>query len=117
MTFKGDYGQSSSGNFSVIDSIGVPHPYCITPKHVVFASDHRGGMLDGSAIEDAEKAGAKCDTCKGRLKYKEHETALLVSCKVDPKEAETELREWLLSIKDEATRNNYVGFAFMKSKG
>lgn len=115
---KGTYPISKHGWFYVIDTIGVPHPYCITPKHVVYAADHCSGMLTKEAIERAEEvAQAKCDTCKGKLSYREHETALLVRCGRDPKkdkEAEAELHEWLLSIKEEAAKNGYAGFAFLK---
>lgn len=53
------YGESECGNFKVIDTIGVPHPYCIGPKHVGWASDHWNGMLGKDAILDAEEHGAK----------------------------------------------------------
>ena len=75
----------STDKFKVIDTIGVPHPYCITGKHVSYASDHCGGMLTKEAIIAAEEAGAKCDICRQQsehggkiLSYEEHEHALLV---------------------------------------
>ena len=115
---KGQYGQSEHGNFKVIDTIGVPHPYCIMPKHVSVAADHHSGILDEAAIIDAESRGAKCGTCKGKLSYKEHEQALLVGCKLEIKDAAgmvcPELHQYLLTIKDEATKNGYAGFAFKK---
>ena len=114
MSIKGTYPASPSGRFSVVDTIGVPHPYCITPKHIAVAADHHGGMLDRGAIEDAERSGAKCGICKGKLKYAEHETALLVGCKVDFKEAKEELEAWLKSIVAECTKNGYAGFSFRK---
>ena len=46
---KARYGASEQGNFAVIDTIGVPHPYMIGPKHVAYASDFRGGILDALA--------------------------------------------------------------------
>lgn len=113
MSIKGTYPASPSGRFSVVDTIGVPHPYCITPKHIEVASKYHGGMLDGSAIADSETKGARCGHCKD-LSYKEHETALLVGCKVDFKEAKEELETWLKSIVDECTKNGYAGFAFRK---
>ena len=58
MTIKGEYGKSEHGNFEVTDTIGVPHPYCITPKHVHVAS-----------------AQFECGVCKGELSYAEHETS------------------------------------------
>lgn len=117
------YGKSEEGNFQVVDTIGVPHPYCITPKHVAVASDKFGGMLGKEAIIRAEEDGAKCDICRGLnkkngtqvLAYNEHKQALLVSCKKEigmnnvPNE---ELHKYLLSIKDMAEKDGYEGFAF-----
>jgi len=115
MSIKGTYPASPSGRFRVVDSIGVPHPYCITPKHVAVASDHHGGILNEAAISGAEQLGAKCGICKGKLSYKKHEQALLVACYVEMKEAEKELQAWLKSLLPEATKNNYAGFAFKKN--
>jgi hypothetical protein len=117
------YGKSKEGNFQVIDTIGVPHPYCITPKHVAYASDHFNGMLGKEAIIEAEKYGkAVCDICKGInrkdyskpiLTYDQHEQALLVNCKVNMAKNE-ELHAYLMGIKDLATKEHYAGFAFKK---
>lgn len=129
MTIKGEYGQSPKGNFKVIDTIGVSHPYCITGKHVAWASEHFHGILGKEAIEDAEKnGGAVCDICKQAnrrerrriLSFAEHETALLVECAIDMNTdiaAKEELQEYLLANKDLATANGYAGFAFMLKKG
>ena len=62
------YGASESGHFYVRETIGVPHPYCITPKHVEVASDDHCGILNEAAIQDAEKNHkAKCGICMGKL--------------------------------------------------
>lgn len=116
MTMRGTYPDSPSGRFKVIDSIPTSHAYCITPKHVRIASDDHGGMLDESAIEDAERRGAKCGTCKGKLAYKEHESALLVECAIEPKEAEQEIKDWLKALAPEGEKNGYAGFAFIRAK-
>ena len=118
MTVKGDYPKSQHGNFEVVDSIGVPHPYCITPKHIAHASDRCGGILNETAIREAEQTGARCG-CRGcNLPYDQHEQALLVKChsdfQTDP-QAEQELRDYLLAIKETTEQNGYVGFAFTKS--
>lgn len=119
---KGSYGESSNGNFKVVDSISVPHPYCITPKHVEVASRDFGGMLGEDAILAAERKGVRCGTkthegnCK--LAYYEHEQALLIGCNKELKdekgEVNPELHRYLLSIKEECEKNGYVGFAFKK---
>lgn len=109
------YGVSEQGNFSIKDKIGVPHPYCITPKHVAVAADHHGGILGESAIEDAESRGARCGMRGCTLTYKEHEQALLVACKVEIEESKEELQDYLISIKEQAEKDGYAGFAFMKT--
>lgn len=117
--FKGNYGESSNGNFKVIDTIGVPHPYMITNKHVCWAADHHMGMLDTYAIESAEKQGIKCGMRGCNLTYAEHEQALIVECHQELQlngKTNPELHEYLLSIKDECESNGYAGFAFMKAE-
>ena len=114
-----NYGKSKKGNFYVKDSIGVPHPYCITPKHLTGES-----MFLGKAeIKHAEEEhGAVCDICRVNVKagkqdkilsIDEHEQALLIGCKMEIKDNK-ELQEYLLSIKDKATKKGFVGFAFLQ---
>ena len=101
--------------FSVVDTLGVPHPYCITPKHINYASEYYGGVLNTNSIRDAEKNGACCDICKQNgnkvLTVDEHETALLVNCKSDDKE---KLQEYLLLIKSICEKDKFVGFVLRK---
>ena len=103
--------------FEVIDTIGVPHPYCITPRHVAYVADHHCGMLGEHAIIEAEKNGARCDICKGKLSYKEHEIALLVEVS-DSRELKDipELQEYLLSIKEQCEKHGFAGFAFKQKQ-
>jgi hypothetical protein len=107
--------------YRVIDTIGVPHPYMITSAHVCIAADEYSGMLTADAIRGAEERGAKCDICRaevkaGRqrdvLKYDEHGQALLIECKKDDTEA---LKKYLLLIKDQAEKDHYKGFCFLKA--
>lgn len=104
--------------FKIIDTIAVPHPYCITPKHVAYASDHCGGMLGERAIRGAEEQGARCDICKGKLSYDEHQRALLVEV-TDDRELKdiSELKSYLLTIKKQAEADGFAGFAFKQKKG
>lgn len=114
MSIKGTFVKSE--HFEIIDTIGVPHPYCITPKHVVWASDHHCGRLGDEAIREAEeRGGAKCGVRDCYLSYAEHEQALVVGCKAELKidgEVNPELHQFLLDNKEEAERNHYAGFAF-----
>lgn len=118
------YGESSKKNFRVIDTIGVPHPYCITPKHML--KDHM--YMNADTIREAESQGAVCDICRKlvnagkmpkELPYDEHKQALLVGCKLDIEdktnlEARKELQKFMLKNKKKAEKNNMVGFAFKK---
>jgi hypothetical protein len=112
------YGKSEHGNFSIKNTIGVPHPYMITVAHVKEAADHHGGMLGTSAIEAAEKKRIFCGICKGQLKVHQHETALVVSCKQELKingEVNPELHAYLVSVTDKVNEDKFAGFAFVRN--
>ena len=114
------YGASEGGHFYVRETIGVPHPYCIGTKHVEVASSHHNGILNEFAIRDAEdNYHARCEICKGKLKFAEHEQALLVACQEELKDASgkvnTELEVYLKSIAVKCEQDGYAGFAFVKA--
>jgi hypothetical protein len=110
-----------------VQKVTTPHPYCITPKHVAVAADHHCGMLNEAAIEDAEKRGARCGTCREMAKrnrdsvlsYREHETntALFIQVPQDRNlNAVQGLHAYLLSIKALAESLGVTGFAFPTAK-
>lgn len=105
----------STDLYSVKDTIGVPHPYCIGSRHVAHAADNFSGMLSKEAIIDGEKIGIKCETCNGKLSYEEHETALLIEVKFkgELKDAPG-LKDYLKSIVAMCEADHYAGFAFIK---
>lgn len=120
-----EYGESEQGNFKIIDTIGIPHPYCITPKHLEF---NEGRMyLDVERAEQISKEKyptninkqAVCDICrkdgKEILTFKEHKQALVVECKTDIQNNK-ELKTYLLKIKDLAIKNKFEGFAFLDKR-
>lgn len=116
------FGRSEGGKFYPIDTMGIPHLYCIGSRHVVHASDHFGGMLGEAAIESAEKAGVKCGMRGCTLSYKQHEKALLIACDEPLTDhagkAHPELHAYLLKIKEQATAEGFAGFAFLdRTKG
>ena len=119
MTIKGLYLKSE--NFEITDTIAVPHPYCITPKHVGIASDQFSGRLGEEAIAAAEKQGVRCGMRGCMLDYKKHEQALLVSCRAPLKNSDgtvnPELHKFLLDNKPECEKHGYAGFAFIKAGG
>lgn len=99
-----------------VERVGMPHPYCITPKHVAHASDHFGGMLTADAIRDAEKHGARCDICRVRrltLSFDEHENPLTLFISVPQNKdlnAVPGLHAYLLQVKNAGL--GLEGFAF-----
>ena len=109
-------------------TICIPHPYCITPKHVHVAAEYFTGVLSKEAIIRAEQLGAVCGTCRenskrgidqGVLSYKAHETmnALQVVLPNDhPKNLKEipGLEQWLLSINAKAESWGVQGFVFPK---
>lgn len=125
-----EYGESEQGNFKVKDSIGIPHPYMITPKHLEFNGDNM--YLDIEKAENNSKQAypndifkqAVCDICKHNfrkgsqpkiLSYAEHGQALLINCKKDFKgKAKAELKKYLFKIKAKAEKENFKGFSFLK---
>ena len=115
------YGASASNNFRVIDTIGVPHPYCITPRHIAHA-ERFGGSLSKECIESAEKSGAKCGVAGCRLAIGEHEQALLVGCEPEKElsalnqQEKEELQSYLLKCRPMCIEDGFVGFAFVQEQ-
>ena len=101
--------------------VTLPHPYCITPKHVEVAADHHSGMLGEYAIEDAEKRGAKCGMRGCLLPYSSHESQvmLVIVVKGRPKDLNSVpgLHAYLLAVKDKAVELGVEGCAFPDRRG
>ena len=108
-----EYMVSAQGNFKVVDTIGVPHPYMIGAKHVGYAADHHMGMLGKEAIIEGEKQGITCEMKGCALTYDEHKQAILIGCKAEIK-GNDELLDYLLAIKELAENNGFAGFTFLK---
>ena len=108
------FGESGGGNYKVIDTIGVPHPFFIGPRHVAHASDHCCGRLGEETCREIPCAMKGCN-----LDYDQHETALLVWCNAplsgEDGNATPELHAYLLASKDKAEAHNFAGFAFKES--
>lgn len=101
--------------FYVKDSIGVPHPFCITDKHL---ANTDGIYLDDDSIKRYEQKiqRASCGVKGCQLMYEEHGQALVIACKLEEEgfqDAEEDLREYLVSIQEMAKADGYVGFTFM----
>jgi hypothetical protein len=100
--------------FEVIDTIGVPHSYMITEKHVAFTSDHFNGMLSEAAITAGEKQRIHCGQKGCTLTYHQHEQAALIQCTTSGtlQDHHIELNEYLNSIKDLLVQDNFAGVLF-----
>ena len=110
-------GKEGQYRFTKIEELFVPHPFVITAKHVVLASDRFGGILGETAIEEAEAQGIKCGAGGCLLPLKEHiksNTAFLEVRSEKPLQENKELRKFLFGIKPELEKLNIDGVAFPK---
>jgi hypothetical protein len=97
-----------------------PHPFCITPKHVAYASDHCGGMLGEEACKAAPcgigRPGSPIrgeDPC--HLSYEEHthDVALVVIVNHDGDLNEVPgLKEWVVAVNPTAKEHGIGGYLF-----
>lgn len=99
-----------------------PHPYCIGSAHVVFASDHFGGMLGRPAIEHAERKGIKCGMKGCHVKFEDHtsDTVVLVKIRKDVADRKCKLTDldgvkvWWENAESVCKKLGIDGFAFVK---
>ncbi len=106
--------------YQIIDTLGIPHSYCIGPKHVQYASKHCNGILGSGAISELEKEKGKgCCMVKGcNLTHAEHELALVVEVAFDGELNEAPgLTEYLKSCVPLMDKDKVSGFAFKKKAG
>lgn len=108
-----DYPKSEK--YRVIGEQGVPHPYVIGSKLIVYCSDDWGGVLSGDCIKAYEKKIRKpsCEMQGCKLSFEEHKQALAIE--VDDNHNEDTV-SYLLSIKEKALADGYTGFCFFKSE-
>ncbi len=102
-----------------IEDIVLPHPYCITPKHIEYSSKRHSMFLTADTIREAEKEGkAVCGICKEQggqiLSYDEHVSnkVLFVGVPNHNLEDIPGLKEYLLKIKPVCEEMKIQGFAF-----
>jgi hypothetical protein len=121
-----DLEKLPKADYMVIDSIESvnfkPHPYCIDTAHVVYASDHCGGILDDQAIRDAERYGhAHCGMRGCRLPYDQHTSDRVAFVKLLRNVTQEEARSYLLSVSDFVEKNprefghKLDGFVFIET--
>jgi hypothetical protein len=117
-----DLPQAPEGSVFTIEKVeklSVPHPYCITPRHVAHAADKFSGRLGDEAIKSAERDGAHCDICKGKYPYEKHEAVNSLIIRVPQNKdlnAVPGLHAWLLANKQAFIDAGIDGFAFPETK-
>ena len=115
----------SEERWRVIDTLGVPHPYCITPQHLKYCDI----VIGKAEIVEAERHGVVCNICKklnekeGReiLSYEEHKQVVLVEVDSEKEDIKDEtgefkksLQEYLLKIKPLLLKHNFEGVSFIR---
>lgn len=104
--------EGATFNLRSIQKISHPHPFCITPRHVAYASDHHGGILDESAIRQSE---APCGVKGCQIEFSEHKTDLSLIIEVDDNRDLNRVEgliEYLKAIKDKLAELGIEGIAF-----
>jgi hypothetical protein len=113
--------KGSTFNLLKLEKVALPHPYCITPKHVAVAADHFSGMLGEAAMEAAERYGAKCGWERCQLSYKEHVSNLTLFVEVENNRGDlnkiTGLGAYLTSLKPKLEEYGIEGIALPNKGG
>jgi len=88
------------------------HPFTIGPKHVAYASDHRGGMLGQDVCEKIPCAAPKC-----HKPYSSHTHDTVAFLKLTANISEARAKEVLAAtpLVDAMTRAGIDGFCFVET--
>ena len=108
-----------------VKKVSVPHPYGITPKHIL----PNRMYLNKETIKEAESQGAECFICKGRVKAgvqdriytsEEHneQKTLFLQMKTPEKDLNKVegLNKYLMKIKPILKKKRIDGVAFIPKK-
>jgi hypothetical protein len=100
-----------------VEALSMPHPYCITPKHLELCDSM---YLNEDTIRRAEERGARCGVSGCQLSCDEHETSVTLFVEVPDNSAaglnqEQGLLPWLNEVKD--AELGLDGFAFPAAGG
>jgi len=98
-----------------VDTLWDPHPFCIGPEHVAYASDHCCGMLSPEAIA---ASGVGCQMEKCNMNYNDHISMLTLFVEVPDNKADLNelegLGQWLCDVKE--LNLGLDGFAFLNKE-
>lgn len=93
-----------------------PHLFMIGPRHVRFASDHFGGMLNEQALEAAEKAGIMCAAPGCNLGYKKHTSDRVMFISLQRHATNKEVQDSLAKASDYMVTNDIDGVTFVETE-
>jgi hypothetical protein len=101
--------------FRIIDTMGIPHTYSLSAKHLYHAKNYFDGKITDECIKDLEEKEHKgCCKMKGcDLRYDQHGLALVVEVNYtgDVNEAPG-LQGYLESCLDQMSIDGATGFVF-----
>jgi len=103
--------------FRVIDTITLPHNYCVTKGLISFASKRLDGNLSPDAIMDYElsKGGPTCGKPGCALLYKQHKISLVIEVAYQGELHEAPmLKEYVESCTAQALCDGVTGFTFVQ---
>ncbi len=102
--------------FEVIDTMGVPHPFCITPKHLEHCSELHSMCIGKEQIQSLERKTKRpsCGMEGCNLMYDQHEQALAIRCKTKDNDL---TNAYLKSIVAQCEADGFAGFVLVDGTG
>lgn len=90
-----------------------PHPFVIGTRHITYASDYNGGIIDDSVMSKVP-----CAACGEPLSSHTYDTVMFLrfSKNITGKEAKVELQRIVKEIEDKGDKEKIDGFAFIKNE-
>ena len=104
-------GQNVFDLKSVIQVNFDPHPFTIGSKHVVYASDHNGGMLTQDVVEKIPCAHPNC-----RLSYHQHKSDTVGFLQLQRNVTQGEAQTILKALVETIGESLVDGFTFVDTK-
>ena len=88
-----------------------PHPYMVGPEHVQRAADTNGGILDETILKEVGCVHPGCT-----LSYEEHKYKTVMFLQLKRDISDTEISEFVLSIKEEMLEDRIDGLGFVETE-
>lgn len=107
-------GYPGDAEFAIVDDVmnvnHKPHVPVIGTKHVVWASDHNGGMLSGDCPIPCAHPGCQ-------LRLDQHTSDRVAFVKLQRNTNNAEMQEWMKSLLPWTEKHKIDGFCFVENKG